>query len=157
MKYVITIHMNKKDMREKGVSKDLLYDAYKLFFGSLTSHHRLRIINELRKKPMNVSELIERLGLEQSVVSHNLKRLRTCGFVSIERQGKYRVYSLNKETIVPLMEIIDKHMSKFCLHIVSNNPSLTRLKGRNSNILRGVGTLPIRKTLRRSDLDSERR
>ncbi len=121
--------MTKKDIRKnKGISDEMLYNAYKLFFGSLTSHHRLRIINELRKKPMNVSELIKKLNLEQSVISHNLKRLRSCGFVNIEKNGKYRLYSLNNETIVPLMEIIDRHMSKFCLHIVSNNPPQKRVK-----------------------------
>jgi len=104
------------------MSEKKLFEAYKLFFGTLTSNHRLRIINELRKKPMNVSELIVKLKLEQTVISHNLRRLRSCGFVNIEKKGKYRLYSLNQDTIAPLMKIIDKHMNKFCLHIVSNNP-----------------------------------
>ncbi len=109
------IHKNHK------ISEKMLYTAYKLFFGTLISNHRLRIINALKKKPMNVSELINKLKLEQTVISHNLKRLKSCGFVNIEKKGKYRIYSLNQDTILPIMETIDKHMSKFCIHIVSNN------------------------------------
>ena len=109
------IHKNHK------ISEKMLYTAYKLFFGTLISNHRLRIINELRKKPMNVSELIRKLKLEQTIISHNLRRLKSCGFVNIEKKGKYRLYSLNKDTISPIMKNIDTHMSKFCVHIVSNN------------------------------------
>ena len=103
------------------ISEKMLYKAYKLFFGTLISNHRLRIINELRKKPMNVSELINKLRLEQTVISHNLKRLKSCGFVNIEKKGKYRLYSLNTDTILPIMKNIDRHMCKFCVHIVTNN------------------------------------
>lgn len=111
--------MINKYIYKNKISEKMLYKAYKLFFGTLTSDHRLRIINELRKKPMNVSELLKKLKLEQTVVSHHLKRLKSCGFVNIEKRGKYRLYSLNKDTIVQLMKIIDKHMGKFCMHIVS--------------------------------------
>lgn len=107
--------------RNCNISEKMLFKAYKLFFGTLISNHRLRIIAELRKRPMNVSELIDKLKLEQTVISHNLRRLKRCGFVNIEKKGKCRIYSLNKDTIAPLMKIIDKHMGKFCVHIVSND------------------------------------
>jgi DNA-binding transcriptional ArsR family regulator len=114
--------INRNIHKKYKISEKTLYKAYALFFGTLTSKHRLKIINALRKKPMNVSELMNKLKLEQTVISHNLKRLKSCGFVNIEKKGKYRLYSLNQDTIVPLMKSIDKHMSKFCIHIVSNNP-----------------------------------
>ena len=112
---------NKDICKLHNVSDKMIYKAYKLFFGTLISNHRLQIINELKKKPMNVSELINKLKLEQTVISHNLKRLKSCGFVNIEKKGKYRLYSLNNDTILPIMKNIDRHMGKFCLHIVSNN------------------------------------
>ena len=100
-------------VREKEV-----YDAYKIFFGTLVSESRLRIINLLRKGKKNVSGIIESLKIDQTIISHDLSRLKKCGFVNVNINGKYREYSLNEETIKPLMTIIDKHMSKNCIHIL---------------------------------------
>ena len=100
-------------------SEKSLYQAYKLFFGSLSSQSRLRIINLLRKGPKNVLEIQRKLKLEQTTVSHDLQRLKKCGFVSTEKKGKYRYYSLNGKTINPLMLIIDKHMDEYCKNIIA--------------------------------------
>ena len=93
-------------------------DIYKLFFGSLANPNRLRIIITLRKEAMNVTEICKKLGFEQTMVSHNLKRLEQCGMVFAEQKGKNRYYSLNNKTIKPLMELIDKHTYQYCRHIV---------------------------------------
>jgi ArsR family transcriptional regulator, cadmium/lead-responsive transcriptional repressor len=93
-------------------------NAYKLFFGTLGNESRLEILTALRKKSLNVTEIVDVTGLQQSLVSHNLKRLEHCGFVFREVRGKYRYYSLNKDTIKPLIEIIDNHMREFCEKIV---------------------------------------
>ena len=97
-----------------------IYEAYKLFFGTLVSEPRLRIINLLRKGKKNVSEIIKELNLDQTAVSHNLSRLKMCGFVLDETNGKFRYYKLNEETIKPLMLLIDKHMGKNCIHIINS-------------------------------------
>ena len=102
-------------------SKSMVYEAYKLFFGTLTSKDRLLIINALRQKSMQVNAIAKETGIEQTRLSHNLRRMRNCGFVAIRQAGKYRIYSLNKETIAPLMKIIDKHMDEYCIHIVSSH------------------------------------
>lgn len=99
-------------------SEKLMYPAYKLFFSTLTSQSRLRIINLLRKCHRNVSEIQHKLKLEQTIVSHDLQRLKRCGFVSVEKRGKYRYYSLNEKTIKPLMALIDSHMGEYCEEIV---------------------------------------
>lgn len=96
-----------------------LYKAYKLFFGTLTSQSRLKILNLLRKGPKNVSEIQHKLKLERTIISHDLQRLKKCGFVFVEKKGKYRYYSLNEKTIAPLMIIIDKHMDKYCKKIIA--------------------------------------
>ena len=90
---------------------------YELFFGTLANEQRLAIINVLRDSPKNVSQICRELKFNQTTVSHNLKRLKTCGFVFSKKNGKERIYSLNKDTIKPLMEIIDKHTDKFCKHL----------------------------------------
>lgn len=102
------------------ISNSELYKAYKIFFGTLVSSSRLKIINLLRKGKKNVSEIIKELKMNQTAVSHDLARLKKCGFVEIESIGKFRYYKLNDETIKPLMEIIDKHMKEYCVHILHN-------------------------------------
>ena len=75
---------------------------------------RLQIIEELRKKPMSVGEICEQVGEEQSKISHNLKKLYECNFLDVKQDGKKRIYSLNKETIVPLLELVEKHVRTYC-------------------------------------------
>ena len=116
------IHMIHKDIlkscNHQGFDAEELYGAYKIFFSTLVSEPRLKIINFLRKGKKNVTEIMDELDMDHTAVSHNLARLRTCGFVHSRVQGKYRYYELEKETIKPLMEIISKHMSKNCIHIL---------------------------------------
>ena len=100
------------------ISEKEFYQAYKIFFGTLVSESRLKIINLLRKNRKNVSEIVKELKLNQTVVSHDLARLKKCGFIEVEIDGKFRYYTLNKKTIKLLMEIIDKHLSEFCVHIL---------------------------------------
>lgn len=103
-----------------GINKKEVYGAYKIFFGTLVSESRLKIINLLRKGRKNVSEIIKETGMSQTAVSHDLARLKRCGFVLSEVKGKFRNYKLNEKTIKPLMDLIDKHMSQFCIHILRN-------------------------------------
>ena len=107
-----------KHAHHHGFDEHELCEAYKIFFGTLVSEPRLNIINLLRKGKKNVSQMMQELKLDQTSASHNLARLKKCGFVSSEIEGKYRFYKLNEETIKPLMEIIEKHMSQYCIHIL---------------------------------------
>jgi len=110
-----------KSCHNEGFEDKEIYGAYKIFFSTLVSDSRLKIINLLREKPMNVSEIINELKADQTAVSHDLKRLKNCGFVSSEIKGKFRYYQLNSETIKPLMSLIDKHMSCNCIHILRSS------------------------------------
>lgn len=91
--------------------------SYKRFFDTLANKTRLDIIHVLKNKSLNVSELTEKLPYEQSTISHNLKRLKTCRFVYCEKKGKQRYYELNHNTIEPLLELIDEHVDKFCSQV----------------------------------------
>ncbi len=91
--------------------------VYKIFFISLANPNRLQIINLLREGKRNVTEICHGTGFEQSMVSHNLRRLERCGMVFVEQKGKNRYYSLNEKTIKPLMKIIDVHMEQYCAKI----------------------------------------
>lgn len=84
------------------------------FFSTLANPTRLAILEHLRNGPQNVSQLIETLGLEQSMVSHNLRTLLKCRFVFVRKQGKERVYSLNEDTMSPIFEIVEHHRQEYC-------------------------------------------
>jgi DNA-binding transcriptional ArsR family regulator len=103
---------------EEGFNEAEIYGAYKIFFGTLISESRLKMINLLRNGRKNVSEIMKELKADQTLVSHDLARLRTCGFVNAERKGKFVYYSLNGKTIKPIMKLIDAHMSQYCVHIL---------------------------------------
>ena len=114
--------MNKsilKSCHSQGFDEKEVYGAYKIFFGTLVSESRLKIINLLRDGKKNVSEIISSLKADQTAVSHDLARLRQCGFVITEREGKFIYYKLNEDTIKPIMHLIDKHMSHYCIHILN--------------------------------------
>ena len=87
---------------------------YYIFFGNLANPLKVEIISELKENEMSVLELAKKLDVEQSKLSHALKSLKHCSIVNVKQEGKKRIYSLNKETILPMLEIIDKHESKFC-------------------------------------------
>ncbi len=113
--------MNKimlKECCEDGFNEKELYGAYKIFFGTLVSESRIKIINLLKRGRKNVGEIIAVVGGDQTAVSHDLARLKQCGFVNVETDGKYRYYALNDKTIKPLLEMIERHMSKYCIHIL---------------------------------------
>jgi DNA-binding transcriptional ArsR family regulator len=90
--------------------------SYNNFFQTLANTTNQSVIQVLLTKPMNVSQIIEKTKLEQSKVSHSLKRLFECKIVNMEKSGKERIYSLNKETIIPILNIVDKHAQKMCPH-----------------------------------------
>ncbi len=114
---------------DRGFSEKDLYEAYRIFFGTLVSEPRLRIINLLRKNKKIVSDIMKELNMDQTSVSHNLSRLKICGFVNSKTDGKFRYYSLNKETIKPLIDTIEEHMSQYCIHILRTLKKSAVLKG----------------------------
>ncbi len=107
-----------KNAHKEGFKEEEIYDTYKIFFGTLVSQPRLKIINLLREGKKSVSDIMNKLKMDQTSVSHNLSRLKKCDFVSVETKGKFRYYKINKETIKPVMEIIDKHMLQHCIHML---------------------------------------
>jgi DNA-binding transcriptional ArsR family regulator len=88
--------------------------AYHVFFTNLANPLKIEIITALKEKGSSVGELSEKLKVEQSKVSHALALLKKCKIVNVEQSGKKRIYSLNKETILPMLKLIDKHSKENC-------------------------------------------
>jgi len=97
-----TIHMN--------------YTSFDHFFMMLGNKQRVRILQLLAGEgPMGVTAIAQTLKIEQSAVSHSLKGLLKCHFVSVNPDGKERIYAINEDTVKPLFEQIDRHVNKYCV------------------------------------------
>jgi ArsR family transcriptional regulator len=66
---------------------------------ALGAPHRLAIVLHLADGPRCVHELVDRLGISQSLASQHLRVLRTTGLVAGARRGKETVYSLADEHV----------------------------------------------------------
>ena len=89
-------------------------EAYYLFFSTLANRTRLAIIDVLREGPKNISGISEALEQDETTVSYNLKRLEHSAFLRSEGSGKEKLYSLNREIVEPLSELLAFHTNKYC-------------------------------------------
>jgi DNA-binding transcriptional ArsR family regulator len=89
-----------------------LYRLYREFFRALANQTRFAIVQLLRTGPHHVGQIGEKLGSEQSRVSHNLGCLLNCGFVLWEWQGKNKVYRLHPD-LIPILAGIEKHLARY--------------------------------------------
>jgi ArsR family transcriptional regulator len=70
--------------------------------------HRLLIVEMLfQEKTMNVTEIYERLGIEQAVASHHLRILKDRGVVQVRRDGKNSNYSLTSEEYFKILNVLN--------------------------------------------------
>lgn len=90
----------------------MLVKLYREFFRALSNPTRFAIVQLLRERPHYVGELVEKLGFEQSRISHNLGCLLNCGFVQWEWQSKNKVYSLHPD-LPPILGAIDRHIVRY--------------------------------------------
>jgi len=84
------------------------------FFDTLATKSRLDLVLALRDRPKSVGEISKAIAVERTNVSHQLRRLRDCGFVFEKREGKRRMYSLNRETVIPIIHLAEIHIRKYC-------------------------------------------
>lgn len=64
-------------------------------YKALSDEQRLRILHLLRDQEMYAQEIVDRVGLHQSVVSRHLSLMRAVGLVSIRKHNNMKYYSLN--------------------------------------------------------------
>lgn len=96
-------------------------EPYKIFFETLGNKTRWEIVQLLQKGALRATAIAQKLGYEQSLISHHLKRLETCGFVRFVPKGNERIYRLNQETIKPILGHVDKHINRYCKKVASAN------------------------------------
>jgi len=80
----------------------------------LANPTRIAILERLQDGPLNVSGLATLLELEQSMVSHNLKLLEKCNFITSERRGKEKYVFVNELTVPALFALVEAHAHDSC-------------------------------------------
>lgn len=74
---------------------------------AISQSTRLCVISLLANKDeMNVSQLIEELKCEQSLLSHHLTDMRAKGILNCRRDGKNCYYSLKNKQIAQIIDCI---------------------------------------------------
>ncbi len=94
--------------------------AKKYFFSALSDETRLRILYLVRERGgMCVNDISAAIERDQSLVSHHVRCLRNCGFLTMEKSGKFSIYALRNERIPDILDLADQHvreMSESILH-----------------------------------------
>lgn len=76
-------------------------------FQALSDPKRLRILALLRDGEQCVCDLTDALDVAQSLLSFHLKSLKEAGLVSDRRDGRWVYYSLDREGIGELRDLLD--------------------------------------------------
>ena len=79
---------------------------------ALSTPSRVQILGCLIAGSHTVSDLMDALGMEQSAVSHQLRVLREHRLVTVERDGRSRVYTLYDDDVVALVEGALRHVEQ---------------------------------------------
>ena len=87
------------------------FKQIKPFFATLGNETRFEIIHLVSMHPRTVTDICRVLGCKQTKISNDLKCLRECGYVHVEKRGNERVYSID-ENIVPILSSITNQLQK---------------------------------------------
>jgi DNA-binding transcriptional ArsR family regulator len=109
---VRVIHLDRVERarRETVSGKELarLSSIYKV----LGDPSRLKIVMALRNVEMCVCDLAAFLGLTESAISHQLRRLKDLALVKSRREGQVIYYSLDDEHVAELLNIGLAHVTE---------------------------------------------
>lgn len=73
-------------------------------FKMLGDPKRLQVVCALMGTRMCVAHLAERVGMEQSALSHQLRNLKNAGIIKSKKQGKQVYYSLDDAHITGIIQ-----------------------------------------------------
>lgn len=93
---------------------------FKTFFYAIGDYSRFSILRALAKQDLNVSEIVNITGIEQSNVSHHMQCLLNCGLVNVKKEGTKRIYRINTGVKKTVNSIIS-HIEAYKKEIISCN------------------------------------
>ncbi|EEZ92837.1 MAG: transcriptional regulator, ArsR family [Candidatus Parvarchaeum acidiphilum ARMAN-4] len=87
-----------------------------LFFEAFSNKNRFEILMQLRNKELCAGELQQKLKIEQTNLSHDLKCLLNCRFISVRKDGRKRIYRINNET-KELVDEVANHIKNYEVYL----------------------------------------
>lgn len=81
----------------KCVERDL--SRLSLLLKNISEENRLKIICLLKRGELCVCEIVDALKLPHNLISHHLKVLKKMKIVSFRKEGKFRLYKLNRKEL----------------------------------------------------------
>ena len=87
-----------------------------LFFEAFSNKNRFEILMQLRNKELCAGELQQKLKIEQTNLSHDLKCLLNCKFISVRKDGRKRIYRINNET-KELVDEVANHIKNYEVYL----------------------------------------
>ncbi|RID82516.1 ArsR family transcriptional regulator [Mesobacillus zeae] len=80
------------------------------FFKALSDETRLRIASLLWIEDLCMCEIVTALGGAASTVSHHLRIMEAGGLIASRREGKFTIYSVEKEKLSPIITMIKNEL-----------------------------------------------
>lgn len=75
---------------------------------------RYKILQLLRERERCVSEIMEELDKEQTLISHHLQSLHECNLVEKEKDGRKMIYRIRDPSILDFMKQVENLSKRFC-------------------------------------------
>lgn len=83
------------------------YAEYVPILKALADETRLKIVDMLSKGELCACKILESFNITQPTLSYHMKILTECGLVEGKRNGAWIYYSLNKESIGAVKNLLD--------------------------------------------------
>lgn len=94
------------DLNEKHLEK------YSNFFKAISDKTRIKILFTLKESELCVTCIANKLNMEHSAVSHQLKVLKNVNLVKSTKVGKEVIYSLSDNHVHALFDQVTEHINE---------------------------------------------
>jgi DNA-binding transcriptional ArsR family regulator len=78
-------------------------------FNAVAEPRRRQILDVLAAGERSVNDLVERIGVDQPLVSKHLRVLREVGLVGVRDLGRQRLYSINGQPLKPIHDWVKNY------------------------------------------------
>ena len=107
---VRVIHLNRVNRAREDAIPERENDRLAQTYKALGDPTRLKIVMALEGGEMCVCDLAAFLGLSESAVSHQLRRLKDLALVKHRREGQILFYSLDDDHVAALLKVGLEHV-----------------------------------------------
>jgi DNA-binding transcriptional ArsR family regulator len=107
---VRVVHLDRVSRAKKQQIPRQEVERLSLLLKAIADPTRLRIVLGLRDFEMCVCDIAATLGMTESAVSHQLRRLRERGLVRARRQGQIVYYALDDDHVAELLDTALAHV-----------------------------------------------